>query len=126
MLVGYDQLWSLVVKVKLWMRKDKDGNQAPTFSPELFGQNEVSVFRGFCNKHDTALFRNLDAGALEPTVDDCMKLIYRSVTRESDALHHAVATLLGYRYGNDPEAFKKSGLSANRIHDGLARIQVRD
>jgi hypothetical protein len=96
-----------VVKVKLWPRKGEDGKQVSTFSPELFGQNDVSVFRGFCNKHDAALFRNLDTLTVEPTVDDCMKLIYRSVAREFAAKHHVVATLLGAGMGKDPEAFKK-------------------
>lgn len=97
-----------VIKVQLSLTKDEDGNGARTFSPELFGANEVSVFRGFCNKHDTALFRNLDTLTVEPTVDDCMKLIYRSVSREFAAKHHVVATMLEAGMGKDPEAFEKS------------------
>jgi hypothetical protein len=96
-----------VVKVKLWLRKGADGKQVSTFSPELYGQNEVSVFRGFCNKHDTALFRNLDTLTVEPTADDCMKLIYRSVAREFAAKHRVVATFLDAGMGKDPEAFRR-------------------
>jgi hypothetical protein len=96
-----------VVKVKLWPRKGEDGKQTPTFSPELIGQNEVSVFRGFCNKHDTELFRNLDTLMVKPTTDDCMKLIYRSVAREFTAKHHMVATFLDAGMGKDLDAFNK-------------------
>ena len=96
-----------VVKVKLWPRKGEDGKDVSTFSPELFGQNEVSVFRGFCEKHDAALFQNLDTLTVEPTLDECMKLIYRSVAREFTAKHHAVAVLLDAGMGKDSEAFKK-------------------
>src|SRR6266446_4720280 len=96
-----------VVKMTLGPRKTEDGKQQFVFSPELIGQNEVSVFRGFCNKHDTILFRSLDTLAVEPTREDCMKLIYRSVTREFAVKHHAVATQLDAGMGKDAEASKK-------------------
>jgi hypothetical protein len=95
-----------VVKVKAWTRKGKDDKQELIFSPELFGWNEVSVFQGFCNKHDTELFRNLDSLKLEPTVQDCMTLIYRSVAREVAVKHHVVSVFLEQEMGHDSKAFQ--------------------
>ncbi len=99
-----------VVKVKLWTRQREDGKQELIFSPELFGWNEVSVFQGFCNKHDSDLFRDLDSLKVEPTAADCMKLIYRSVAREFAAKHHVVDVFLEQGMAGDPEAFKTNVL----------------
>jgi hypothetical protein len=99
-----------VVKVKAWPRNAGDGTLNVTFSPELVGQNEVSVFRGFCNRHDTTLFRCLDTLNIEPTIEDCMKLIYRSVTREFAAKYHVVKVMVEAGMRNDPEAFERSVL----------------
>jgi hypothetical protein len=95
-----------VVKIKAWPRKSEDGAPNLTISPELVGQNEVSVFRGFCNRHDTSLFRSLDTLDVEPSTEDCMKLIYRSVTREFAAKYHAVKVLLEAGMREDPKAFE--------------------
>jgi hypothetical protein len=96
-----------VVKAKLGLhRPDAGGQKQFAFFPELVGCNDVSVFRGFCNKHDTQLFQNLDTLNVEPTADDCMKLIYRSVARELAAKHYAVAMFLEQGMGANEEAFK--------------------
>lgn len=79
-----------VAKVVLSLQKQENGHMQPTGHIKLFGWKEASVFRGFCSKHDAALFLNLDCLDIAPTTDDCMRLVYRSVCREASAKHHIV------------------------------------
>lgn len=79
-----------IVKISWSMEKDARGRIQPTVCPDLLGWKEASVFQGFCNRHDTELFRNLDGLNVLPTLDDCLRLVYRSVCREAAAKHHIV------------------------------------
>ena len=80
-----------VAKMALSMEKDANGRLQPTGHIDLIGWNEASVFQGFCNKHDTELFLNLDSLDVTPTIDDCMRLVYRSVCREAAGKHRIVS-----------------------------------
>lgn len=81
---------SHVLKISWSMEKNSLGHIQPTVCPDLLGWKEASVFQGFCNHHDTELFKNLDRLDVAPTVDDCMRLVYRSVCREAAGKHHIV------------------------------------
>jgi hypothetical protein len=51
-------------------------------SYKRIGINEISTFRGFCNKHDKELFRPIDDHALIPTNEQAILYGYRSLCRE--------------------------------------------
>jgi len=65
-----------------------EGQKMPVFAPEHVGVGEASVFKGFCNGHDTELFKTLDTLNFDPNLENCVRLIYRSVCREISFKQH--------------------------------------
>lgn len=55
------------------------------------GQMTAVTFPGFCNKHDSALFRCLDQGSFLGTPEQLLALTYRSTCREACAKHQMLA-----------------------------------
>ena len=51
-------------------------------SLKRMGVGKASTFTGFCNMHDTELFRPIDAFPLEPTAEQMALLGFRSLSRE--------------------------------------------
>lgn len=50
-------------------------------SYELFGIKDFSTFRGFCEKHDTELFKSIDTQPLIPTDQQIFLYAYRSLCK---------------------------------------------
>ena len=55
------------------------------------GEKTAVTFPGFCNTHDTALFRCLEQGRFSGTPEQLLALTYRSTCREACAKHQMVA-----------------------------------
>ena len=52
-------------------------------APERIGVNEASTFFGFCDRHDSRVFRPLESGAFNFTPERVALLGYRAICRES-------------------------------------------
>lgn len=52
------------------------------FAPERQGVRNASTFRGFCNKHDTSLFRPVEASPWTATKETAFLLSFRAVSFE--------------------------------------------
>lgn len=50
--------------------------------PREVGIRDASTFMGFCNKHDTAMFRAVEAGPIALTQETCFLLSFRTVAYE--------------------------------------------
>jgi hypothetical protein len=50
--------------------------------PEKIGVNQASTFKGFCSKHDKELFSCVEDHAFIGTEEQCLALMYRSVSKE--------------------------------------------
>jgi len=73
------------------------------------GINQATCFKGFCEKHDTQLFANLDKGIIKSSRDVAMQL-YRS-TCHTLFMHHFFAELrLVMNKYFDIERFEKIGI----------------
>lgn len=97
-------------------------------APERIGVNEASTFFGFCDRHDSRVFRPLESGAFNFTPERVALLGYRAICRESyqkdaeisptDMLRDAAAV--------DPDTsdFKEK----DRIHQimRLSRLNARE
>ena len=46
------------------------------------GLNEASTFRGFCNRHDTLLFKPIESYPITPTIEQAYLFAYRSLSRD--------------------------------------------
>ncbi|MBC7767423.1 MAG: hypothetical protein H7124_01410 [Phycisphaerales bacterium] len=70
------------------------------------GRNKASTFTGLCAKHDSALFRPIDASPLDLTNPEHLFLLaYRAVTRELHATMEAAArTRLLFEIGGSKKA----------------------
>jgi hypothetical protein len=58
--------------------------------PDLVGIGDASTFYGFCERHDSALFRELESAAFEATPRQLLLLNFRAITRR---LHSNEAAL---------------------------------
>jgi len=85
-----------------------EGQKMPVFAPEHVGVGEASVFKGFCNRHDTELFKELDTLDFDPSLENCVRLIYRSVCREISIKHHVVKVWIESPMGKNPTFFEKN------------------
>lgn len=63
----------------------------------LVGINLATTFTGFCNSHDTSIFRTIDEGPITPSSEQTLLLHYRALCRELYVKRTAVGTnrLLG-------------------------------
>jgi hypothetical protein len=52
------------------------------FTARLQETRAASTFTGFCNRHDTELFRPLESRGFTATTEQCLLLAYRAVCRE--------------------------------------------
>jgi hypothetical protein len=52
------------------------------FRPLLEGIGKAMTFRGFCNLHDTELFRPIEVDPIEPSIEQAVLLGYRAVSFE--------------------------------------------
>ncbi|MCG5226784.1 hypothetical protein [Acinetobacter pittii] len=50
--------------------------------PQLMGVNKASTFKGFCGKHDQALFSPIETVDFEGTPEQCFLLFYRAYAKE--------------------------------------------
>jgi hypothetical protein len=55
---------------------------ADAISPERIGVSRASTFRGFCEKHDAALFRPIETQKWHPTKDNAFLFSFRAVCYE--------------------------------------------
>ncbi|MEO1535618.1 MAG: hypothetical protein AAFS11_08680, partial [Planctomycetota bacterium] len=55
---------------------------SPVFKPELLGTGKASAFPGFCSRHDTALFSDIEREVLKPTVRQLTLIAYRMLCHE--------------------------------------------
>jgi hypothetical protein len=53
-----------------------------SISPERIGVSRASTFRGFCEKHDAALFRPIEAEKWDPTKENAFLFSFRAVCYE--------------------------------------------
>ncbi len=64
----------------------KDALGQPDFTrtivPKSKGVDDASIFRGFCQKHDSEMFREIDIGQLTADIDSAYKLAFRSICYE--------------------------------------------
>ena len=65
------------------------------------------MFRGFCNRHDTEIFKELDTLDFDPSLENCVRLIYRSVCREISVNQHVVKVLFDSSMGKDERFFEE-------------------
>lgn len=66
----------------------------PDIALRRIGRNDASTFAGFCNQHDTELFRPLDTKALDAADREQLFLLaYRGITCELHAIMTAVVQL---------------------------------
>ena len=66
----------------------------PDIALRRIGRNEASTFAGFCNQHDTELFRPLDTKALNSADREQLFLLaYRGITCELHAIMSGVVQL---------------------------------
>jgi hypothetical protein len=60
------------------------------------------------HRHDTEIFKGLDTLDLNPSLENCVCLIYRSVCREISVKQHVVKVLIKSEIGKDQAFFQKS------------------
>lgn len=66
----------------------------PVCELERVGRNNASTFTGFCNQHDTEIFRTIDTKPLDlENAEQLFLIAYRSVTRELHAVFEGAAKL---------------------------------
>jgi hypothetical protein len=69
-------------------------SSGPDVALRRIGRNEASTFAGFCNQHDTELFRPLDTKSFNGTDPEQLFLLaYRGITHELHAIGTAVVQL---------------------------------
>ncbi|MES2307694.1 MAG: hypothetical protein V4507_02440 [Verrucomicrobiota bacterium] len=107
-----------LVKLGVFQKKTDQGD-ATLFCPDAVGCGEASVFKGFCNKHDTELFRGLDRLDVNASPEICVKLIYRSVCKEFMAKYSVVASFLNNQIVNDPKTHPYCGAEMIRCMELL-------
>jgi len=61
--------------------------------PRLIGVGSASTFSGFCNYHDTTMFRPVEVGAKELSSENCSLLSLRALAYEFVMKEAAIATL---------------------------------
>ncbi len=85
-----------VYGLKMTFRGDE-----PVCEFEKIGRNNASTFTGFCNQHDTEIFRPIDTKPLDLEDTEQLFLIaYRSVTRELHAVFEGAAKLMHVHESN--------------------------
>ncbi|MBB3946982.1 hypothetical protein GGQ73_002946 [Rhizobium skierniewicense] len=66
----------------------------PVCEFERVGRNNASTFTGFCNRHDTEIFRPIDTKLLDlENAEQLFLIAYRSLTRELHAILEGAAKL---------------------------------
>ena len=68
----------LTVKPTMKSLIETDGNP----SPRSIGVNKASVFPGFCNKHDSSIFKPIEEKTIDINSDTAFLLAYRAVAYE--------------------------------------------
>jgi hypothetical protein len=84
-----------VLSVKPTMKDMIDSEGKP--SPRKIGVNKASVFPGFCNKHDTSLFRPIEGKSLPLNKDTAFLLSYRAIAYERFAKEAQVRGIPAHR-----------------------------
>ena len=67
---------------------DKTGREV---MPKLIGVREASTFTGFCDLHDSQLFRALETEPIQPTAEQLTLLAFRAICRDLMAKQFALA-----------------------------------
>jgi hypothetical protein len=60
--------------------------------PRLVSVGSASTFTGFCNHHDTTMFRPVEVGAKELSLENCFQLSFRALAYELITKEAAFAT----------------------------------
>jgi hypothetical protein len=97
-------------------------------SPERIGLNEATTFYGFCDKHDSELFRPLESGTFGFTSEQIALLGYRAICRESYQKDAEIAAgdMLRDAMAVDPDVWNFR--QKDRIHQltRLGRLNARE
>jgi hypothetical protein len=83
--------------------------------PRPVGVGSASTFTGFCNHHDTTMFRPVEVGAKELSAESCFLLSFRAVAYELIAKEAAFASLSLVRENDRGRPFDEQ----IRIQEGL-------
>jgi hypothetical protein len=62
-------------------------------TPRSVGVGSASTFTGFCNYHDTSMFRRVEVGTKELSVENCFLLSFRALAYELITKEAAIAAL---------------------------------
>lgn len=99
--------------------------------PQLIGVNVASTFTGFCQHHDAALFRPLEAAPFDASPEQVMLLSYRTLCRELYAKRAALEFIPAIREGDrgaSPvfQAWAQASVSAHELGNsiGLRDVEV--
>ena len=93
----------------------------PDISLRKVGRNEASAFAGFCNHHDTELFKPLDTRPLDVRdTEQLFLLAYRGITSEMHAVMQAVV-----RFQSLYEARKSRGTDPGDASSPIGQIATQ-
>jgi hypothetical protein len=105
---------SQVLGIKPTMRAtiDHDGNPPPT----EMGIGNASVFPGFCEKHDGAIFKAIEGTNIELTAGEALLFAYRAIARERFAKAVQVAHVQVQRQADRGQPLSVQEAIQNYLH----------
>lgn len=93
-------------------------------SPRKIGINNASVFPGFCNKHDTALFKPIEGKALSLNKDTAFLFSYRAIAYERFAKEAQFKAIAAQREMDRGQSFFHQSLIQTHLNVFAAGVQV--
>ncbi len=72
------------------------GKQPFGVMEEREGYRTCSTFPGFCDLHDSELFKSIDSISIEDSPQNCLLIAYRSLCHNLQAKHSNIATMLDH------------------------------
>ena len=80
--------------IRLRLNAEKATREPVKVIEESIGINEASVFPGFCQEHDSEIFKPLEQATFTGTPEQLHLLAYRSICREACTKHQMVGFML--------------------------------
>lgn len=95
------------------------------WTPQKIGLNEASTFTGFCNRHDSQLFRPVEQQPFNWGAEHCFLLTYRALARELYAkeVAHTGYSLIQNMYPLTERDAQRATLASEANLQGLKELQ---
>lgn len=110
----------LTVKPSMKDMIESEGNP----SPRKIGINNASVFPGFCNKHDTTLFKPIEGKSLSLNRDTAFLFSYRAIAYERFAKEAQFKAIAAQREMDRGQSFFHQSLIQKYLSAFMAGVQI--